>query len=141
FDDVRDSYLERLFRVEPRALRYGEQDRYLRLARATSGEVMLGTFAEWRRARSVCRGALVLFFRDLWPGAVWGVIDSSGLPKAAYYYLKRVLGETAIFVTDEGSNGLTLHLANDGSRAIHGRLQLELFKSSEPVGRPMTRSI
>jgi beta-mannosidase len=102
---------------------------------------MSGAFAEWRRARSVCRGALVLFLRDLWPGAGWGVIDSTGLPKAAYYYLKRALRDTALFITDEGSNGLTLHIANDGPRSMHGQLQLELFKSSEPVGRPVTRPL
>jgi beta-mannosidase len=141
FDDVRDRYLERLFRLEAGSLRYGEQDRYLRLSRATSGEAMLGAFAEWRRARSVCRGALVWFLRDLWPGAGWGVIDSTGLPKAPYYYLKRALRDTALFITDEGSNGLTLHVANDGPRPVHGQLQLELFKSSEPVGRPVTRSL
>jgi beta-mannosidase len=141
FDDVRDHYLERLFRVEAGSLRYGEQDRYLRLSRATSGEVMLGAFTEWRRARSVCRGALVLFLRDLWPGAGWGVVDSTGLPKAAYYYLKRVLRDSALLITDEGPNGLTLHVANDGARPVHGHLQLELFKSSEPVGRPLTRAL
>lgn len=140
FDDVRDRYLELLFRLEAASLRYREQDRYLRLSRATSGEAMLGTFAEWRRARSVCRGALVWFLRDLWPGAGWGVIDSTGLPKAAYYYLKRALGRTALFITDEASNGLTLHVANDGPRALNGQLQLELFKSSESVGPPATRS-
>jgi beta-mannosidase len=141
FDDVRDRYLERLFRLEVAPLRHSEQDRYLRLARATSGEAMSGAFAEWRRARSVCRGALIWFLRDLWPGAGWGVIDSTGLPKAPYYYLKRALGEVAVFVADEGSNGLMLHVANDGPRPLRGRLVLELFKSSEPVGRPLTRTV
>jgi beta-mannosidase len=141
FDDVRDRYLEQLFRLEAGSLRYGDQDRYLRLSRAASGEAMLGAFAEWRRARSVCRGALVWFLRDLWPGAGWGVIDSTGLPKAAYYYLKRALRDTALFITDEGSNGLALHIANDGPRPVHAQLQLELFKSSEPVGRPVTRPL
>jgi beta-mannosidase len=141
FDDVRDQYLQRLFRLDPASLRYAEQDRYLRLSRATSGEAMLGAFAEWRRARSVCSGALVLFLRDLWPGAGWGVVDSTGLPKAAYYYLKRALRDTALFVTDEGTNGLSLHCANDSPQPLSGQLQLELFKSSESVGRPVTRSV
>jgi beta-mannosidase len=141
FDDVRDHYLERLFRLEVSSLRYGEQDRYLRLSRATSGEAMLGAFCEWRRARSMCRGALVLFLRDLWPGAGWGIVDSTGLPKAAYYYLRRVLQGTALLITDEGSNGLRLHIAHDGAAPIQGELQLELFRSSEPVGRPVTRAL
>jgi beta-mannosidase len=141
FDDVRDRYLERLFRVDAAALRYGEQERYLRLSRAASGEAMLGAFTEWRRARSVCRGALVLFLRDLWPGAGWGVVDSTGLPKAAYYYLKRALKDTALLIADEANNGLVLHIANDRCRPLDGELRLELFRSSEPVGLPVTRAV
>ena len=141
FDDVRDCYLEKLFRLDAASLRYGDQERYLRLSRATSGEVMSGAFAEWRRARSVCRGALVLFLRDLWPGAGWGIIDSNGLRKAAYYYLKRTLQDSAIFITDEGSNGLIVHLVNDAPQPAHGRLQIELYKLSQPVGRPVSRSL
>jgi len=141
FDDVRDRYLERLFRLEAASLRYADQDRYLRLSRAASGEAMLGAFTEWRRARSDCRGALVLFLRDLWPGAGWGVVDSTGLPKAAYYYLKRALRDTALFVTDEVTNGLAIHVANDRARPLEGELLLELFKSSEAVGRPVTHAL
>jgi len=141
FDDVRDHYLERLFRLQVASLRYSDQDRYLRLSRVTSGEAMAGAFAEWRRTRSVCGGALLLFLRDLWPGAGWGIIDSTGLPKAPYYQLRRVLQATALFVTDEGSNGLSLHICNDAPRPLNGQLQLELFRASQPVGRPLSRSV
>jgi beta-mannosidase len=127
--------------MDAAALRYGDQDRYLRFSRAASGEAMSGAFTEWRRARSVCRGALVLWLRDLWPGAGWGVVDSTGLPKAAYYYLKRALQDTALLITDEGNNGLFLHLCNDGPRRLEGQLRLELFRSSEPVGLPVTRAV
>jgi len=82
-----------------------------------------------------------LFLRDLWPGAGWGVVDSTGLPKAAYYYLKRALRDTALFVTDEVTNGLAIHVANDRARPLEGELLLELFKSSEAVGRPVTHAL
>ena len=49
---------------------------------------MAQVFGEWRRARSTCRGGLVWFLRDLWPGAGWGVVDAAGAPKAAWYYLR-----------------------------------------------------
>ena len=89
FDDVRDHYLAQLFDLDPMRLRYADHERYLALSRVASGEVMAAAFSEWRRERSSCRGALVWFLRDLWPGAGWGLIDAQGLPKAAYYYLKR----------------------------------------------------
>jgi beta-mannosidase len=141
FDDVRDHYLQLLFSTPVPALRYSDQDRYLRLSRVTSGEAMAGAYSEWRRARSTCRGALVLFLRDLWPGAGWGIIDSTGLPKAPYHYLRRVLRDIALFITDEGSNGLLLHVCNDAPRPLAGQLQLQLFRSSQPVGLPLLRSV
>jgi beta-mannosidase len=135
FDDIRDHYLASLFRVNPLELRYSDHERYLALGRVASGEVMAAAFGEWRRARSTCRGALVWVLRDLVPGAGWGVIDALGTPKAAYYYLRRTLQPQGVFVTDEGCNGLVLHVVNDSPRRVDGRIQLDLFKFGEvPVG-------
>jgi beta-mannosidase len=139
FDDVRDHYLASLFRVDPVALRYSDHDRYLAMGRVVTGEVMAATFGEWRRARSTCRGALIWFLRDFVPGAGWGVVDARGVPKAAYYYLRRTLQPSAIFITDEGCNGLVLHVANDSPREIPARIELQLFKFGEvPVGSGST---
>jgi beta-mannosidase len=141
FDDVRDHYMERLFRVDAMQLRYSDHDRYLRLGRVTSGEVMAATFAEWRRSASSCSGALVWFLGDLWPGAGWGVIDSTGLPKAAYYYIKRALQPLALFVTDEDCNGLMIHVVNEANAATRVRLELQLFRFSTPVGAPVAKEL
>ncbi len=139
FEDVRDHYLERLFRVDPMQLRYADHDRYLRLGRVTSGEVMAASFAEWRRSESTCNGALVLFLRDLWPGAGWGLVDSTGLPKAAYYYIRRMLQRSVVFVTDEGCNGLVIHVVNEAPVAMSARLEVRLFRHSVPVGGPVSK--
>lgn len=141
FDDVRDHYLERLFRVDPLQLRYADHDRYLRLGRVTSGEVMAATFAEWRRSASSCSGALVWFLGDLWPGAGWGVIDSTGLPKAAYYCIKRVLQPLTVFVSDEDCNGLVIHIVNEAATARRVRLEVHLFRLSTPVGAPAVKAL
>jgi beta-mannosidase len=141
FDDVRDFYAAELYRADPMRLRYADHDRYLRVARATGGEAMAACFGEWRRARSSCRGALVWFLRDLWAGAGWGIIDSTGLPKAPYYYLKRALQPVALFLSDEGTNGLSIHVLNDGPTALPVRIELRLFRFSEPVGTPASKSV
>ncbi len=141
FDDVRDFYLESLFRVDAMRMRYADHDRYLQFSRVASGEVMAAAFAEWRRAGSSCGGALVWFLNDLWPGAGWGVIDSTGLPKAAYYYVKRVLQPLALTVSDEDCNGLTIHLVNESRGARRVLLELRLFKGSAPIGVPALKQV
>jgi len=131
FEDVRDHYLQRLFNVDPLQLRYSDHDRYLELSRVVTGEVMAAAFAEWRRKRSVCNGAFVWFLRDLWTGAGWGVVDATGMPKAAYYYLQRVLKPTAVFLSEEGCNGLTVHIVNERATSFDGTLQIALYRDGE----------
>jgi beta-mannosidase len=131
FEDVRDHYLRALFGADPVALRSVDLTRYLELSRVASGEVMAGAMTEWRRSGSECRGALVWMLRDLWPGAGWGIVDALGRPKAAYYFLKRVLQPVALLATDEGLNGLTLHAVNDTAKPIVGTVRLVLYRHGE----------
>ncbi len=136
FDDVRDHYLGRLFGVDPVALRSTDHDRYLALGRVVTGEVMERVFGEWRRGRSMCGGGLVWFLRDLWPSAGWGLVDAGGAPKAALYACKRAFQPIALHVSDEGGNGLALHVANDGPAPLAGELEVALFRAGEiQVGR------
>jgi beta-mannosidase len=136
FDDVRDHYVARLFGVNPLELRYADHERYLALGRVATGEVMAAVFGEWRRARSTCRGGLVWFLRDLWPGAGWGVVDAAGQPKAAYHHLRRALAPVAVHISDEGGNGLVVHVINDGPAPLVATIEVGLYRAREvPVGR------
>jgi beta-mannosidase len=128
FEDVRDHYLETLFGVHPMRLRYADMERYLALSRVVTGEVMARTIGEWRRAGSSCSGALIWFFQDLWPGAGWGLIDAGGRPKAAYYAVKRAMQPVALALTDEGANGLHVHVVNDRDRELGGVVRIALFR-------------
>ncbi|MFN8573356.1 MAG: hypothetical protein U0132_14990 [Gemmatimonadaceae bacterium] len=133
FDDVRDHYLAQLFRVDPVALRYADHERYLTLGRVATGEVMATVMGEWRRRRSVTRGGLVWFLRDLWEGAGWGVIDARGQPKPAWYFLRRAMAPRALALTDEGTNGLAVHLVNDTPREVRGVLDVTLYREGTTV--------
>src|SRR5262249_39115706 len=99
--------------------------------RVVTGELMLGAFAEWRRRRSTCAGALVFLYRDLWPGAGWGVIDSFGWPKAAYHYLRRAMRPVTVFLSDEGLSGLFCHVINAGAEPLDATVSLEFFRDGE----------
>jgi beta-mannosidase len=127
FDDVRDHYFEQLFQTDSRQLRRCDHDRYLTWSRMVSGEVMAASMAEWRRPASNCQGALVLFLRDLWAGAGWGLIDAAGQPKACYHYLKRVQQPRTVLLTDEGVNGLWIHLHNEQPREALVELELSAW--------------
>ena len=131
FEDVRDHYLALLFDVDPAELRRVDHERYLELSRAVTGEVMAEVFGEWRRAASPCGGGLVLWLRDLMPGAGWGVIDHRGEPKAAYGHLSRALAPVATWTTNEGLNGVHAHVANDGPTALAVRLRVALYRDFE----------
>lgn len=131
FDDVRDHYLEQLFGVDAAKLRSIDHQRYLELSRAVSGEVMAEVFGEWRRARSACGGGLVLWLRDLVPGAGWGLLDDRGEPKVAYHHLRRALAPVAVWTSDEGLGGVVAHVANDRGERLGARLRVALYRDLE----------
>jgi beta-mannosidase len=89
---------------------------------------MAEVFGEWRRPASVCRGGIVLWSADLEPGAGWGVLDSEGSPKAAYWFLKRALAPCTVWTTDEGLNGVDIHVANDAPEPFAVCLRVALYR-------------
>jgi beta-mannosidase len=141
FEDVRDHYLALLYGVEPVTLRSSDPDRYLDLSRQVSGEVMAEVMGEWRRAGSPCAGALVLWLRDLAPGAGWGVLDHRGRPKVAYHHLRRALAPLAVWSTDEGLDGVVAHVANDGPEGLSLSLRVSLYRDRETLVDEVSRDL
>ena len=133
FEDIRDHYLERLYSVNAVQLRSVDTERYLALSRGTSGEVMTQVFSEWRSGYSNCRGGLVWFFKDLWPGAGWGILDSSGIPKACFYYLQRVWQKQAVVLTDEGLDGVHAHIINEMGAPLAGIVEFVMLNAGQVV--------
>jgi beta-mannosidase len=124
FEDVREIYERMVFRVDPPALRYADPERYLDIARATVDHVIEETLREWRRPGSTCRGALVFTGRDPKIGAGWGLVDVLGRPKSAFHALTRASQPVAVILSDEGVNGLDVHLLNETAAPVAARLDL-----------------
>lgn len=124
FDDVREIYERMIFGVDPARLRYADPERYLDVARATVAHVIEETVREWRRPGSTCRGALVFTQRDPKIGAGWGLVDALGRPKSAFHALARASTPLLLILSDEGVDGLDVHLVNDTAVAVAGRLEL-----------------
>ncbi len=127
FEDVRDHYVRSVFGVDPVTVRYSDWDRYLDLGRGAVCVAMESALAEWRRPGSSCAGALVFTLRDLAHGPGWGLIDASGRPKSAYYSVARLSQPTALFLTDEGLNGLFAYVVNDRPDRFTGSVRTRLF--------------
>lgn len=134
FADIRDHYLGTLYAVEPARLRIDDHARYIELSRAVTADLMEAVFSEWRRPGSSCSGGLVWQLQDLAPGSGWGVIDSHGRKKAAWHGLKRVLARVQLLVSDEGLDGLGLHVLNETPNPLRAVVRLEcLRRGSVPV--------
>ena len=126
FDDVRDHYLGRLFGVDPVALRYADHERYLALGRVVTGEVMA------QRLRRVAPRAL-----DVRAAGWCGSCAICGRAPAGASSTRRARprrpGTTssapsqpvALHVSDEGGNGLALHVCNDGAEPLRGRARAD----------------
>jgi beta-mannosidase len=128
FADVRDHYLTEMYGLtDPAALRAADRERYLALGRQVSGEAMSFAFGEWRREVSGCAGGIVLWARDLKPGAGWGLLDHRGAPKVALAHLRRALAPRAVWLVDEGLNGVDAHVANDGPEPLDAELHVALL--------------
>lgn len=133
FGDVTDHYVHVLFGVDVQELKRVDVPRYLDLCRAATGEVMAFVMQHWRREHSLCGGALVWLLRDPQPGPGWGVIDHRGVPKSAFYFLKRACAPRALWFSDEGVNGLLLHLHNETSHRLRGHVEITLFRQDAIV--------
>lgn len=92
----------------------------------TPGQVMARVLGEWRRPQSPNAGAVVLSLRDVVAGAGWGLLDVDGRPKDALAEVAPVLAPRALWLVDEGLDGVAVHLANDRPTPWTGTLELDL---------------
>ena len=141
FEDVRDHYLKLLFDVDPVRLRSTDAARYLDLSRAIGCLVMERVFAEWRRCGATCAGGLVWQFQDVSPGAGWGVLDSDGRPKPVWYALRRAFRPQQLIFSDEGLNGLDLHVVNERADRLDAVVRLVCWREGEIQIRSAERAI
>ncbi|MDK9696222.1 MAG: glycoside hydrolase family 2 protein [Siculibacillus sp.] len=141
FEDVREIYERMIFRIDPPALRHEDPERLLDVGRATVDHVIEETVREWRRPGSTCRGALVFTHRDPKIGAGWGLVDALGRAKSAFHALARASAPVVVILSDEGVNGLDVHVVNDTAAAVAGRLDLVALADGHRSAASGTREV
>jgi len=130
---VRDHYAATLFGVDIDELWRTDPDRALDVGRAAVAAIRGAAVAEWRRPGSRCAGMLGIALADLREGAGWGLVDASGRPKAPWFVLRRGFAPLAVLVTDEGLNGLAVHVCNDRAEPFEGSLAVGLHTATHQV--------
>ena len=128
FEEVRNHYLRVLYGIDPQALCREDPERYLDFSRAVNAELAESVFALWRRHGSPTRGGLVWFLRDLYPGASFGVLDFDNQPKAIWHGMARAFRPVQVLLTDEGLNGLDVHLINESAAPVEATLSLACLR-------------
>jgi beta-mannosidase len=140
FADVTERYARRLagaaYPAEP-----ADPDLAHDLAGATAATVMAAVVAGWRAPGSGCRGALLIASHDQVAGSGWGLIDAAGMPKAAYWGVRRVMAPVALLLLDRGLDGLRAVVVNDGPEDLAATLTVRCLQGdrlAEHAGRPIT---
>jgi beta-mannosidase len=134
FEDVRDHYLKTFYEVDPNQLRREDSERYLELSRAVSHDLIVEAYSEWRSTLSNCGGALIWQLQDVQEGSGWGIIDNAAQPKAAFYAAQKVFKSRQILITDEGLNGLAIHIINE-TTPVNVEVHLMAWNNSKLVMR------
>ncbi len=140
-EDIREWYTQHLFGLDPIELRRADSERASAVARATVATVFEDVLSEWRRPGSGCAGAIVFDGHDVGFGGGIGIVDGHGRPKAPWYVMRRLMQPVAVMLTDEGVNGLGIHIANDGPGTWDGELRIDLVREGGSITESTTHAL
>ncbi len=101
-------------------------DSYIQTSMAVQAEGLKYGIEHYRRRQPHNSGTLIWQLNDPWPGVSWSIIDYSLLPKASYYFVKRVYSPTiASFRFDQGQ--LELWISNSGFNPVADDVTVEIL--------------
>ena len=101
-----------------------EIERYIYLTQLNQGLALKTCLEHWRLNWPVTNGSIVWQLNDCWPVTSWALIDYSGLPKLAYYFVRRAF-HSHMVAFRKHNRELALFLSNQNFRACNGYIQLD----------------
>ena len=103
-------------------------DQYITFSQIAQAEGLKFGIEHYRRRKPHCSGTLVWQLDDCWPVLSWSVLDYYGVPKASYWYLRRVYAPVLA-----SFRGTELWLTNDLLQDVSDTVTLRLGDFSGPV--------
>jgi len=98
---------------------------FVKVGGTVHAEILREELEHHRRRMFTNAGALVWMMNDCWPCASWSIVDYYGLPKQAYYSLKRSCAPV-ILSFRKVKTGYDLYVVNGNREGLSGNLRLEL---------------
>jgi beta-mannosidase len=141
FEDIRDHYLKQWFSENPISLKRQNIERYIQLSTLVTGLVIADVFRHWRRPQSKTNGGLIWFNRDFWPCAGFGLFDSEGNPKAAYYLIRQSWKNRTVLFEPLGLDGLAIHIINELPDSFEAVIRLKTFTGTDTVQHHIEHSV
>ena len=90
-----------------------EWEDFIYLAQLNQGLALKRCLEHWRANRKVTNGSIIWQLNDCWPVTSWSLIDSSNIPKMAYYFVKDAFSDAVIHFSNSGSL-LKIMVLNEG---------------------------
>ncbi len=131
FEDIREKYTTQIFNIDPIVLKRSDVNQYMQLSKLATGIAIADVFNQWRGYQSQCNGGLIWFNQDFWPCAGFGIIDSSDIPKPAYYLVAQKWKSQALLINHQGLNGSFIKIINEKPTELNAQLKIILIKNND----------
>ena len=97
---------------------------FVKVAGTYHSEMLRAEFEQFRRLYPTNAGALVWMMNDCWPCASWALIDYYGLPKQAYYFMKRACAPLLLSLR-KVKGGFDVHVTSRLAKPAQGTIEVE----------------
>ncbi|MGB5895407.1 MAG: glycoside hydrolase family 2 protein, partial [Ignavibacteriaceae bacterium] len=102
---------------------------FIYLSQLNQGLALKRCIEHWRANRPRTNGSIIWQLNDCWPVVSWSLVDSSYLPKMAYYFVKRAFAPAVLLFKLKNSS-LKIYGLNQGLSSLKGYIKLVIINLS-----------
>lgn len=118
---------------------------YIYASQLVQSEALSSAYRGWRRRFAgtgdyACGGALVWQINDCWPVQSWAIVDSAGIPKPAYFTVRRDLEPLNINLW-KSEKGAVVWALNSHLKAVEATLELRVLSLNGTESSSTSRAV